>query len=634
MRARIRSLFNRFTFLAALCALVASAVSVRPARAAAIVVNTGADNVNANDGLCSLREAITAANTNTTSGPAAGECAAGSGADTISFAGNYTITLAPAAGQLPAITSPITVNGNGAANTIIQAHASPDTATTRVFYVDNGGNLTLNALTVRNGRCNGSCAGVSNDDGGGIFSTGTLKVINSIITANSASGAGGGIYSLSGTLTVTNSTFSGNAASIFGGGIFGSGSGSLTVTRSTFSGNTATAGGGITSAGALTVTNSTFSGNTAPGMGGAGGGLYKFGARSPVTANVRNSTFHGNAAGIFGGGVYNSHSNLIVTNTTLSGNTVNGSSGVPAGGGIYQDSFSGTVTLRNTIVANSPAGGNCSGTIANGGGNLDSGATCSWGSDNNSQSNTDPKLGPLTSNGGRTQTMALLAGSPAINKGTDADCPATDQRGIARPQGAHCDIGAYESPNVITLRSGGAQDGWVLETSENSNQGGALNAAAATFNLGDNAGNRQYRSILHFNTASLPDNAIVARVTLKIRRQSVVGTNPFTTHLKVAVDIRQGAFGSLETLQAADFQAQASQPAVGVIPNNPTATGWYATRFKATAHPFVNRTGVTQLRLRFKTDDDNDAVADIIKFYSGNSTAANRPVLVIEYYVP
>jgi CSLREA domain-containing protein len=645
MRARTLSVFNRFTVFAALTALIVSAAYVTPAYAAGIVVNTAGDTVNANDGLCSLREAITAANTNTASGPAAGECAAGSGADTISFAGNYTITLAPALGQLPNVTSPITINGNGAANTVIRAHASPNTATTRVFRVDSAGNLTLNALTVRNGRCNGSCAVVT-ESGGGIFNLGTLKVTNSSISGNSASGLAGGIYNFGGTLTVTNSIISGNSANVGGSGISSTGtttvtnstfsgnttpgggsgisnSGTLNVTKSTFSGNSASVGGsGISNSGTLTVTQSTFSGNTTPG-GGAG-------VSNSGTLNITNSTYSGNSAQ-FGGGIYQvgASATANVTNSTFSSNSAGSS-----GGGIFKDPGAGAITLKNTIVADSTAGGNCGGTITNGGNNLDSGATCGWGSNNNSQSNTDPKLGPLASNGGLTKTMALLAGSPAINTGTDAGCPATDQRGKPRPQGAHCDIGAYESPNVTTLRSGGAQDGWVLETSENSNQGGALNAAATTFLLGDNAGNRQYRSILHFDTASLPDNAIVARVTLKIRRQSVVGTNPFTTHLKVVVDIRQGAFGSLETLQATDFQALAHKPAVGVIANNPTATGWYATRLKATAHPFVNRTGVTQLRLRFQTDDDNDALADIIKFHSGNSTAANRPILVIEYYVP
>jgi hypothetical protein len=72
----------------------------------------------------------------------------------------------------------------------------------------------------------------------------------------------------------------------------------------------------------------------------------------------------------------------------------------------------------------------------------------------------------------------------------------------------------------------------------------------------------------------------------------------------------------------------------GVIPNKPTPAGWYATSLKPAAFSFINLTGVTQLRLRFQTDDDNDAIADILQFYSGNSTAANRPTLVIEYHLP
>jgi hypothetical protein len=209
-----------------------------------------------------------------------------------------------------------------------------------------------------------------------------------------------------------------------------------------------------------------------------------------------------------------------------------------------------------------------------------------------------------------------------------------DQRGVTRPQGSHCDVGAYEAPSLAEFRSGGAQDGWILESGENSNQGGAVNAAAATFLLGDHASNRQYRAILHFNTASLPDNAVITKVVLRIKRQSIVGTNPFTTHGKIAVDIRRGAFSNSGPLQATDFQAPANKPGVGLIANNPQAGGWYVSNLKPVAYPYLNRTGVTQFRLRFQTDDDNDAVADIIKFHSGNSTAANRPVLVIEYYVP
>ena len=102
------------------------------------------------------------------------------------------------------------------------------------------------------------------------------------------------------------------------------------------------------------------------------------------------------------------------------------------------------MTLKNTIVANSPTGGNCSGTITDGGGNLSYPDTTCPGI------NSDPKLGPLQDNGGPTQTMALLPGSAAIDAANDAICAAPpvnnlDQRGIARPQGPHCDIGAYEA---------------------------------------------------------------------------------------------------------------------------------------------------------------------------------------------
>jgi hypothetical protein len=177
-------------------------------------------------------------------------------------------------------------------------------------------------------------------------------------------------------------------------------------------------------------------------------------------------------------------------------------------------------------------------------------------------------------------------------------------------------------------------DGWVLETSETSGQGGITNAAAITFILGDNAKNRQYRSILHFDTASLPDNAIITRVMLKIKKQSVTGTNPFTTHRKVAVDIGRGAFSNSDALQSTDFQA-ASKPLVGLISNTSQSDGWSVTTLERAAYPFVILTGSTQLRLRFQSDDDNDSTADFIRFHSGNAAVtANQPVLVIEYCLP
>ena len=189
-------------------------------------------------------------------------------------------------------------------------------------------------------------------------------------------------------------------------------------------------------------------------------------------------------------------------------------------------------------------------------------------------------------------------------------------------------------PTVMPFKAVGAQDGWVLESSETSNQGGVIDTTAATFNLGDTSSRQQYRAILSFNTSSLPDNAVITGLTLKIKKHSVAGMNPFTMHLKIAVDLRKGAFSTTSALQPTDFQAAASKPSVGLIANNPQAGGWYLSKLTSAAYPYVNRTGITQFRLRFQTDDDNDPVADFIRFYSGNSTAPNQPILVIEYYVP
>ena len=96
---------------------------------------------------------------------------------------------------------------------------------------------------------------------------------------------------------------------------------------------------------------------------------------------------------------------------------------------------------------------------------------------------------------------------------------------------------------VLTLKSNAAMDGYVLETAESSTLGGAMNSAATTFNVGDDAANKQYRAILSFNTAPLPDNAVITSVTLKIRRQGSAGAaNPFLTLGNIAVDIKKGNF--------------------------------------------------------------------------------------------
>lgn len=187
-----------------------------------------------------------------------------------------------------------------------------------------------------------------------------------------------------------------------------------------------------------------------------------------------------------------------------------------------------------------------------------------------------------------------------------------------------------------TFRSVGSADGWILESTETSIKGGTLNSIATTFNLGDDAQDKQYRAILHFNTAALPDNAAIVKVTLRIRKQLLVGNNnPFLTYgggLKV--DIRKLFFGSTAGLVTTDFQAPASKLAVGTFSATPVLN-WYSANILSTGYRYINKAGTTQFRLRFLKDDNDDRSADYMKFFSGNYATVNlRPTLIVEYRIP
>jgi hypothetical protein len=187
--------------------------------------------------------------------------------------------------------------------------------------------------------------------------------------------------------------------------------------------------------------------------------------------------------------------------------------------------------------------------------------------------------------------------------------------------------------STATFTSNPANDGWVIESDEFSNLGGGVNSISATFYLGDNAEDRQFLTILDFTTSSLPDNAVVTGAILKIKKLSVTGTDPFTTHQNVLVDINNGPFG-VSALQEADFQAAASMDWAGMILNAPV-DNWFSAELEKAALQNINETGLTQFRLRFQLDDNDDRGADTIKFYSGDTVTPNyRPMLQVEYYVP
>ena len=244
----------------------------------------------------------------------------------------------------------------------------------------------------------------------------------------------------------------GNTASNDGGAIRNQGT--LEVSNSTLSGNTsANRGGAIFNSGTLTVSDSTFSGNSANGD---GGGIF-----NQNILEVNSSTFSGNSASRGGGGIFNFAGALEVNNSTLSGNAAFGTDPIAGGGGGI-GAFGFGATLKNTIVANSTSGGDCLvGAVSDGGYNLVEDGSCLT---QPTSLSGDPLLGDLADNGGPTQTMALQDGSPAIDAipNSTSGCAidiTQDQRGVSRPQGSACDIGAFEldttAPSVTINQASG-----------------------------------------------------------------------------------------------------------------------------------------------------------------------------------
>ena len=363
----------RMALLLALLVVVLGVTPVPVAHAATLLVSTtGTDSGNCTASPCA------------TIAYAIGQATAG---DTINVAaGTYT-----EAGII--VDKNLTISGQNAQTTVVQAAVTRGTATDRVFTINSGVNATIENLTIRYGNV---------ASGGGVYAEGPLTLLNSIVTQNDT---GGGIYTTS-NLTIRDSTISNNSA---GGnaGICSNGTTSvLTIERSTISGNTATgSAGGIFSRYQAYIYNTTFSGNSA---GDSGGAIYQRGA-----ATIRNSTFYGNSAatagGIYGRGTTTSVYDSIITVSTA-GDCV-----------LITGSFAGS----NNLIDDNAAGG-CSGISSAAVTNLDS---------------------TLGDNGGPTETHALLAGSPAIDAIPLINCTVTtDQRGVPRPQptGGNCDVGAFE----------------------------------------------------------------------------------------------------------------------------------------------------------------------------------------------
>ncbi len=189
-------------------------------------------------------------------------------------------------------------------------------------------------------------------------------------------------------------------------------------------------------------------------------------------------------------------------------------------------------------------------------------------------------------------------------------------------------------PTTTNFASLGTYDGHIIESNENSNSGGTATPTGTSLNVGDGTSDRQYRGFLHFNTASLPDGAVITSLSIRVRLLGITGANPFLTHGNLQVDIRLPFFGTAIGLAASDFQSAPSAANAGFFNPTPLAGNWYNANLTNAALPFLNLTGTTQFRLSFTLDDNDDGGADALRFYSGNATASNRPVLIVTYYVP
>ena len=416
---------------------------------------------------CTLADAILAANNDR----AESDCPAGRGGDTITL----TEDITPQA-ELPAITSAITIEGNG--------YTISGDNRWRIFYND-GGALTIHDLTMTKGRAenedelitNNSFSGNSTDIGGAIYNGGGLSIVNSAFSHNSANGLGGAVYNFGilsisdsvfshnsanglggaiyngGGLSISDSVFSHNSANGLGGAILNGGDSELSISDSAFSNNsTDKHGGAVYSFGILSMANSSFSDNSA-GRGGAifNGGDSELSISASAFSNnsasgfsgaienwgelsIANSTFSGNSA-VKGGAILNRRDRkLSITSSTFSHN-----SAVMDGGAIDNR---GELSIVNSIITGSQGGG---GTCHSNRrlklniGNFIQDGACS------PAFSGDPMLGELVEpEDGSPAYFPLLAGSPAIDAADDGYCPATDQIGTTRPQGAGCDIGAVE----------------------------------------------------------------------------------------------------------------------------------------------------------------------------------------------
>lgn len=365
----------------------------------------------------------------------------------------------------------LTLVGAGAGSTIVDGGSAG-----RVFRI--GAAATISGVTIQNGATITPSSNIFDVGGGAILNTSSLTIQDSVLKHNSALGSGGAIFTMNAALIIENTEILSNTAEGMGGGIYGYNSGgAITLTNSLLAGNTAVGimGGGIEANGPLYLRDTTVRDNSSASFGG--------GLKINNQAVLENVTLTGNQTAA-GAAIFSQQGTITLTNVTVSENTASNNYG-----GIYVSGPGVSLYLRNSTIANNHRtnavgtgfngliisnnasveivntifagndGRNCGGTTGNWtslGYNLSSDFYCAF-TQTGDQQGIDPLLGALADNGGATLTHALQPGSPAVDAGKNAPCPAADQRGVARPYDgnndgtATCDVGAYEAQHQLTI---------------------------------------------------------------------------------------------------------------------------------------------------------------------------------------
>ncbi len=322
----------------------------------------------------------------------------------ITFSITGTIRLGSALPPITADGRDLTIDGPGADLLTISGDSDGDGSGDTAIFASQAPSFTLKELTLAHGYTGGTGGAVEIQTG-----SVTASIADCVLSGNFAV-MGGAVYHGGANLFITNTEIRDNQAAQ-GGGLYLA-NGNNNIGDSLVSGNRADTGGGIYHySNNLNITSTSVYSNTASGQ---GGGLYAFGHNVSVsgstfqqnhaqsggavfreigTLNISNSTFWGNQAE-YGGALLN-NGNVTINSSTFVANSAS------VNGGGLRNEFATPIYVRNSIIANSLSGGNCSGVIANSYNNIDSGESCGWDAATGSLSNTDPLLGPLVNNGGK-----------------------------------------------------------------------------------------------------------------------------------------------------------------------------------------------------------------------------------------